>query len=170
MAAPAFSRDGTRIAFTGHRHGDDPSGRIDKELLVMPAAGGAMASLSEDLGRSLGDWIVCDTRGLADSGALAWGENDREIFAQVTDGGRCSVLAFAADGSDVRTVVAGDRDIAGFSLGAGGALGLAWSDPLTPSEVSGAIAGGRRDVRRATEPVARRGGVARAASRRRGRR
>jgi len=136
MAAPAFSRDGTRIAFTGHRHGDDPSGRIDKELLVVATAGGAIASLSERLGHSLGDWIVCDTRGLADSGALAWSPDDREILAQATDGGRCSVLAFSADGSGVRTVVGGDRDVAGFSLGASGALGLAWSDPLTPSEVS----------------------------------
>ena len=136
MAAPAFSHDGARIAFTGHRHGDDPAGRIDKELLVVPAAGGAIASLSERLGRSLGDWIVCDTRGLADSGALAWGAGDREILAQVTDGGRCSVRAFAADASGVRTVVAGDRDVAGFSLGADGTLAIAWSDPLTPSEVS----------------------------------
>jgi dipeptidyl aminopeptidase/acylaminoacyl peptidase len=136
MSSPSFSHDGREIAFVGHTNGDDPSGRFDAELLVMPAAGGRIRSLSAELGRSIGDWVICDTRGLAGSGTPVWSHDDREILVQLSDAGACSVVAFAREDGGRRVVAGGERDISAFSLAADGAVAIAFSDPLTPSDLA----------------------------------
>lgn len=135
MSSPSFSHDGGEIAFVGHTNGDDPSGRFDAELLVMASAGGAIRSLSADLGRSIGDWVICDTRGLAGSGTPSWSHDDREILVQVSDAGACGVVAFGREVGGRRVVVGGERDISAFSLAADGAIAIAFSDPVTPSDL-----------------------------------
>jgi dipeptidyl aminopeptidase/acylaminoacyl peptidase len=135
-ASPMFSRDGTEIAFVGHLHGDDAGGRVDHELLVVPAGGGAVRSLSATLGRTVGDWIVTDTRSLAGPALPAWTDGDREILALVSDAASCEIRAFARDGSNSRVVVGGERDISAFALGPDGTVAFAYSDPLLPSEIA----------------------------------
>jgi len=134
-ASPAFSHDGREIAFTGHTKGDDPGGRIDHELLVVPADGGEVRSLSAHAGRTVGDWVICDTRSLAGSAVPVWSSDDAELFVLVSDAGTCGVRAFARDGRSQRVVVAGRRDVAAFSRAADGALAFTYSDPLVPSDV-----------------------------------
>jgi dipeptidyl aminopeptidase/acylaminoacyl peptidase len=136
MSAPSFSHDGSQIAFVGHEHGDDASGRFDVELLVVDVAGGAPRSLSAHAHRSLGDWIVCDTRGLAGAQTPAWSADDGEIFVQLSDAGTCAVAAFPRQGGRHRVVAGGQRDVSAFSLGADGTLAFAFSDPLTPSDLA----------------------------------
>ncbi|HEY0614956.1 MAG TPA: S9 family peptidase [Candidatus Elarobacter sp.] len=135
MGTPAYSHDGKEIAFTGHRHGDDAGGRFDTELLVMPAAGGAMRSLSAGLGRTVDDAVAGDLRS---SGTIApvWSANDREILAPVSDEGSSSVRAFARDGSGTRVVAGGERQIFGFTAANGGALAIAYSTPVVPNEIA----------------------------------
>jgi len=135
MQLPAFSHDGREIAFTGHLDGDDAGGRYDTELLVVPAGGGPIRSLSASLGRTVGDALAGDLRTGVPL-APAWSAGDREIFAQVSDEGAASVRAFTRDGSRVRTVAGGEREIFAFALGDGGALAIAYSSPTVPNEIA----------------------------------
>ena len=132
---PAFSHDGTQIAFVGHHHGDDGGGRFDTELLVLGAEGGPTRSLSSGLGRMIGDGLAGDLR----SGATpvpVWSADDREIFVQVCDEGSTSVRAFARDGGGMRTVAGGDRDVYAFTLANDGTVALAYSSPVVPNEIA----------------------------------
>jgi dipeptidyl aminopeptidase/acylaminoacyl peptidase len=135
MSSPAFSHDGREIAFVGHTHGEDASGRFDNELLAIPAEGGEIRLLSATLGRSVGDWVICDTRGLAGAAVPVWSRDDSEILALVSDAGACGIVAFARDGRTRRQVAGGERDVSGFSVGADGAVGFVFSDPTVPSDI-----------------------------------
>lgn len=135
MVLPAFSHDGREIAFVGHHHGDDAGGRFDNELLVVPVAGGPTRSLSAVLDRTIGDTIAGDLR----TGAAAppvWSADDREILAQVCDEGTTTIRAFASDGSGVRVVAGGERQIFGFSLAENGSLAIVYSTPTVPNEIA----------------------------------
>ena len=132
---PVFSRDGKEIAFIGHRHGDDGGGRFDDELLVVPAAGGAIRSLSAGLGRTVGDTLAGDLRSSAPV-PPAWSAGDREILVQVCDEGSTSLRAFARDGSGTRVVAGGDRQTFGFSLAGDGTVAIAYSSPAVPNEIA----------------------------------
>lgn len=145
MGLPAFSCDGKRIAFLGHRHGDDGGGRFDLELLVVDAGGGEPRSLSATLGRTAGDAVGGDLRSGGTS-APVWSAGDREIFVQVCDEGATSVRAFATDGGGVRVVAGGERQIYGFSALPDGAVAIAFSDPVTPGEIALIPAGGAERV------------------------
>ena len=136
MMLPAFSGDGRDIAFIGHHHGDDGGGRFNYELLVVPAAGGTARSLSAALDRSVGDSIGGDLRSGA-SCAPQWLPGDREILVQVCDDGSTSLRAFMRDGSGVRTVAGGERQIFAFSAAAQtNALAIAYSTPVVPNEIA----------------------------------
>jgi len=135
MQVPVFSHDGKEIAFIGHRHGDDGGGRFDAELLVVPAGGGAIRSLSAGLGRTVGNTIAGDMR----SGAVlppAWSADDRFVLAPVSDEGSSSVRAFSRDGSGIRVVAGGEREVFGFSVARDGALALAYGTPTVPNEIA----------------------------------
>jgi len=132
---PAFSHDGTRIAYVGHRHGDDAGGRFDYELLVVPLEGGEQRSLSADLGRTVGDLLAGDLRSGASSPPV-WTANDREVIVQVSDEGSCVLRAFARDGGATRIVAGGDRHVFGFSVANDGAIALAFSTPAVPNEIA----------------------------------
>jgi dipeptidyl aminopeptidase/acylaminoacyl peptidase len=135
MALPVFSNDGREIAFIGHEHGDSGGGLYDFELLVIPAAGGPLRSLSARLGRTVGDQLAGDLRtGVPQP--PAWSADDREIVVQVCDEGATSLRAFARDGSGVRTVAGGERDVYAFSAAPSGAFALAFSTPTIPSEIA----------------------------------
>jgi dipeptidyl aminopeptidase/acylaminoacyl peptidase len=135
MQSPVFSHDGKEIAFLGHRHGDDGGGGFDTELLVVPAGGGALRSLSAKLGRTVGNTIGGDLRSGA---ALApvWSPDDRVVFCAVSDEGSSSVRGFARDGSAIRVVAGGEREIFGFSLAGDGAMAFAYGTPVVPSEIA----------------------------------
>ncbi|MDB5029183.1 MAG: peptidase prolyl oligopeptidase active site domain protein, partial [Candidatus Eremiobacteraeota bacterium] len=135
MVNPVYSHDGKEIAFAGHRNGDDGGGRFDTELLMIPAGGGPIRSLSSGLGRTVGNAVGGDQRSGA-AAAPAWSADDREILIQVCDEGSTSVRAFARDGGGTRVVASGERDVFGFSASDGGALAIAYSTPTVPAEVA----------------------------------
>ncbi|MGD0475585.1 MAG: S9 family peptidase [Candidatus Velthaea sp.] len=135
MTGPAWSRDGKTIAFAGHEHGDDGGGRFNTELLLVDAAGGPLLSLSGGLDRTIGDAIINDLRSGFASSAPAWTDDDREILVQVSDAGCCGVRAFARDGTAIRSVAAGERDVFAFAYNAG-SVALAFSTPEIPGDLA----------------------------------
>ncbi len=136
MIFPAFSHDGREIAFLGHLRGDDTGGRFNPELLVVDLASGAIRSLSSALDRPVGDFVICDMRGAGGMQPPAWSEDDAEVFVLVSSEGTSGVRAFRRDGSGVRTVLGGERDVFAFSRDSSGAIAFAYSDPLTPCDVA----------------------------------
>ena len=136
MSAPAFSHDGTRIAFLGHEHGEDAGGRVDTELLVVPAPGGTMVSLSVARGRTVGNVIVSDARPGGTFAGPVWSRDDREIFVLVSDAGSCGVEAFASGDGTHRGIAVGDRDVAAFSCADDGTVAFAFATPTIPSDLA----------------------------------
>jgi dipeptidyl aminopeptidase/acylaminoacyl peptidase len=135
MTLPAFSHDGREIAFIGHTHGDDAGGRFNQELMVVPADGGAVRSLSAIVDRSVTDHIIGDVRGVGGQQAPIWSTGDTELFVPLCDEGTCRIAAFARDGSAHHVVVGGERDIYSFSRADDGTLAFVYSTPMVPSEI-----------------------------------
>ncbi len=136
VAAPAFSRDGREVAFLGHLHGNSDVALHDYELLVVPAEGGPVRSLSADLDRMLTDMLICDVRSLSAPLAPIWAPGDRELFVSICSDATCGILAIARDGSHHRAVAGGERDISAFSRADDGTIALVYSNPLVPGEVA----------------------------------
>ena len=136
MQLPAFSHDGREVAFIGHLHGDDVGGRFNTELLVVPAEGGAIRSLSGALDRPVVDVLLCDVRGAGGQQAPIWSAGDTELFVPLSSEGGCSIVSFARDGLAHHVAVGGERDIFGFSRAGDGTLALAYSSPVVPSEIA----------------------------------
>lgn len=138
---PAYSHDGTQIAYLGHERGDDPGGRFNTELFTVHARGGEARSLSTNLDRSAADDIICDTRGASYQPPL-WSRDDAEIFVSLSSEGSCAIAAFARDGNAHRGIAGGERDIFAFSLAADGGFAFAFSAPTVPGEVAALDASG----------------------------
>ena len=134
--APAYSHDGSQIAFLGHEHGDDLGGFHAAELFTVPATGGTPRSLSASLDRPTIDYVNGDTRGTGGQQPPAWGADDREIFVQLASEGGCGVVAIASDGSSVRHVLGGERDVFAFTRADDGTLAFAFTTPTVPSEIA----------------------------------
>ncbi len=130
-AAPAFAPDGRRIAWLGHRHGDDT--RYASELYVAALDGMAMRSLTAALDRPAGNTIGGDLRS-GGTVAPCW-RTERELLSLLSDGPNASLYAFDVE-SEARTVIAGgEREIYGFSV-SGHDVALAFSTPVVPSEIA----------------------------------
>ncbi len=141
MTAPAWSHDGATIAFTGHQHGDDTGGQYHTELLLADVAGGSLRSLSAALDRTIGDAVITDLRSGHAVTPPAWSDDDGELYAQVSDEGSCGIRGFRRDGSGVRIVASGEREVFAFSYAAG-AFALAYSTPQIPADVAAIDVGG----------------------------
>ena len=136
IAAPSYSHDGREIAIIGHQHGDDGGGRFDEELMLIPAAGGALRSLSAGLGRTIGDSLAGDLRSGHPHVPPAWTADGRELVVQVCDEGSTSLRAFKRDGSGTRVVAGGERDVFAFSAANDGTVAFAYSSATVPNEIA----------------------------------
>jgi len=136
MQLPAFSHDGSEIAFIGHERGGDVGGRYNHELLIVPVAGGAVRSLSAGVDRPVTDYVICDIKGVGGQQAPIWSGGDRELFVPLCSEGACAIAAFARDGSGHRLAASGERDIYAFSRADDGTLAFGYSTPTVPSEIA----------------------------------
>ena len=136
MTLPSFSRDGKEIAFIGHTRGDDAGGRFNAELLCIPAAGGALRSLSAHLEFPVIDEIISDTKAGFGGVAPLWSEGDREILVLISIEGTCSIAAFGREGGSYRIVCGGEREISRFSASNDGAIAFVYSTPLIPADIA----------------------------------
>ena len=136
LISPSYSHDGTRLALIGHEHRDDAGGRFNNELFVMPAAGGALVSLSADLDRTIGDTIASDLRSGGSPAPPCWSADDREIVVQVSCEGSCEMRAFPSAGGASRVLAGGTRSIFAYALATNGALAIGYTSPTVPVEIA----------------------------------
>ncbi len=133
---PTFAHDGREIAFVGHERGDDAGGRFNTELLVVPAGGGAVRSLSAYADRSVSDSVICDTRAGGGQQAPLWSADDAELFVPFGDEGTCGIAAFTRAGGAHRVIVSGERDVVSFARADDGTFALAYATATVPSEIA----------------------------------
>jgi dipeptidyl aminopeptidase/acylaminoacyl peptidase len=134
MGMPRVSPDGTTVAFVGNTHGDDAGGRFNDEVLVVPFSGGAIASLSAALDRTVGEVLAGDLRDGLGTCVPQWTQAN-EVVVQIADEGVVDVRAFTPTGA-VRTIASGLRDIYAFSMGPDGTTAIAYATPTAPSALA----------------------------------
>jgi dipeptidyl aminopeptidase/acylaminoacyl peptidase len=142
---PIVSADGRLIAFTGYD--DRHLGYQNTQLSVMNLDGSGKRVLSGSLDRSVANPV--------------WAADGRAIYVQVEDHGSNKVERVGLDGS-IREVAGGltgaglDRPYAGgeFSVSRTGVVALTAGDPLHPSDIAIASAGGVRRLTHLNEQLA----------------
>ena len=124
---PRFSPDGRELVYVA---GDDPKHMWygPTHVGVAPVAGGPARDLTSSLDRN-----VLEPQFTPDG---AW------ILFIVEDGGNAHLCRVPARGGPVERIVAGERDVQDFQVGAGGQVAVLESEPQRPSEVSVVEAGG----------------------------
>ncbi|HET9016991.1 MAG TPA: S9 family peptidase [Thermomicrobiaceae bacterium] len=116
-AVPAWSPDGSQIAYVGLRD-DGPAGG-NHEVFVVPAAGGAARSLTRSFDRSVGVGVFSDTWSGGDAQTpLFWSPGETVAFV-ACDRGRVSLFQ-ADDRGEVSLVVGGDRTVGAASASSDG--------------------------------------------------
>jgi dipeptidyl aminopeptidase/acylaminoacyl peptidase len=131
---PAFSPDGKTIAYVA---GGDPKDMwyATNHVAVVPVAGGASKPLTLALDRN--------------AGQPAFAPDGRFVYFLLEDGGNEHLARVPAAGGPVERVVAGEREVGRFDLGAKGEIVVLESQPSYPPEVF-AVATPGRELRRLT--------------------
>jgi dipeptidyl aminopeptidase/acylaminoacyl peptidase len=145
-SAPAWSPDGRQIAYVGHERGWTYGAAA--ELLLVSAQGGVSRSLSVKSGCEVGNVALSDARDPFTSQPPWWAPDGKFLLAPVSHAGQVSLMRFPVDGGAPTPVVAGNREVAAFSVAANGErLAFAASDPTTPYEVHVAASDGTGERR-----------------------
>lgn len=135
--SPAVSPDGRQIAYVGFD--DRKIGYQNTQLSVMSLDGSGKRVLTSGLDRSISNPV--------------WSGDGRAVYVQVEDHGSNKVERVGLDGS-IREVATGltgqelDRPYAGgeFSVARNGTIAVTAGDPLHPSDIAIATAGGIRHL------------------------
>jgi dipeptidyl aminopeptidase/acylaminoacyl peptidase len=117
---PAWSPDGAAIVYEA---GGDPKDMwyAANHAAIVPVAGGAPRALTASLDRN-----VARPR---------FSPDGRLVYFLLEDGGNRHLARVPSAGGSVERVVAGERDVAAFTLSAKGDVALLSSEPLLPPEV-----------------------------------
>jgi acylaminoacyl-peptidase len=130
-----WSPDGEYIAYIGVETQDDPWVTRNERLWIAPLkSNSAPCCLTETLDRTVENATISDGRGAGNQNPV-WSQDGKRISFLVSDRGNCHLYSVSLDGES-KPLVAGDLDIAGFSIDAQGErFALLISSPDKPAEV-----------------------------------
>ncbi|MGN7177596.1 S9 family peptidase [Cytobacillus sp. SAFR-174] len=128
---PSYSPDGKWIAFFGI-HADQ------KQLFVMPAAGGKPRCLSKQYPDTLADMTFTDMRYLRYSLRPQWSNNSSYVYGLGTREGRNEIVRFSIDENDDRAeiIIGGDRTIFHYSYDGVETITIAYSTVNHPGKAA----------------------------------
>ena len=131
---PAWSPDGTLIAYLGHDNSF--MGATNLGLWVVPAHGGAPRLLTREFDRSLTHHPITDMRTHPKVGAPVWLPDGARVLVLVAEGATNQLAFVSLASGEVTVFTQGRREIFGYGFTRSVTAGvLAVSDPLTPGDL-----------------------------------
>jgi dipeptidyl aminopeptidase/acylaminoacyl peptidase len=104
---PAWSPDGTRIAFVGHTDDEDVWGVRNLHVWVVPVDGGPARDLMPDFDRMAIPLMASDLNDSHDTAPPVWSRDGKTIYFQGSEHGATHVYAVPAGGGTPRPVTRG---------------------------------------------------------------
>jgi dipeptidyl aminopeptidase/acylaminoacyl peptidase len=136
VETPAWSPDGTRIAYMGHENECAGEATLPR-VWVAPVDGGEPVCLTRGYDGSIGHHIGSDARPQSGSGGMAWSPDGARLYFLTTERGCCQVASAALADSAVRLETSGDHDLVGCALDAAARRVVCVEcDPVSPGEVA----------------------------------
>lgn len=137
---PSWSSDGTRIACYGTRRLMSDSART--EVFLVPAAGGAPASLTDDFDRSMRDGAIADLASFPTRAPL-WSDDGRSLSVVFSDQGTVQLARIDVADGELAVLTSGRRRHGAIAPIPGGGYVYAANDGATPPELFATDASGR---------------------------
>jgi len=144
-AGPAWSPDGTSIAFVGRRPEARAGGNAEV-YLTSPDGSGDLRCLTEGIDRSPATGSFSDTWSPRDHTPLIWTPDGGVLFT-ASDMGRVNIFRAAAGGSGIEKLVEGDRTIGYVSQARDGRLAFAAATFANPCDLYTCAADGGEEQR-----------------------
>ena len=117
-AGPAWSPDGSSIAFVGRREGARAG--ANNEIYLAKSRGGSLNCITERFDRSPMTSSFSDTWGPRDHTPLIWRPDGTDVLFTASDKGRVGIYCASADGSHIEPVIGGNWTVGYVSQSANG--------------------------------------------------
>jgi dipeptidyl aminopeptidase/acylaminoacyl peptidase len=136
VETPAWSPDGTQIAYIGHDSSYGGEATLPR-IWLAPVEGGEPVCVTGGYDGSIAHHIGSDARPQPGSAGVTWAPDGRRLYFLTTERGRCQIASAALAGGAVRLETSGDHDLIGCSLDAAVRRAACVEvDPVTPGEVA----------------------------------
>jgi dipeptidyl aminopeptidase/acylaminoacyl peptidase len=109
--APAWSPDGTRIAFVGHDRPDDWWGVPNYHVWVVPANGGVAKDLVREFDRYAADLVGSDLRDFHAGGNPVWSRDGGTVYFLASEFGSTHIYGVSADGGTPKRLTEGGLQV-----------------------------------------------------------
>lgn len=145
--APAFSPDGTLVAYVGHTDVEDTWGGRNERVLIIPADGSDEArDLTGASDMAVGYLTLSDMHDSGGGSLLQWSPDGSRLYFPISDHGDTRLCMVPATGGDIVPLTPADMEMGSFSLSADGSrIAVSLGSATDPHEVA--------ILESATEPV-----------------